>query len=125
MKSRMPVPVDYIIVSILANTLEDVRTIPTSKPTIHKMFFDWRTRFTILRNIPFEKNYFPYSETIAQAFDNIEMSGLIGKVNPAFRDFTLNKDSLKKFFNNEIKSILRKKDLKEVEEMGKQLSRHF
>jgi uncharacterized protein YwgA len=122
MKSKVLIPIDYVIVSILANTQEEIKTISTSKPKIHKMFFDWRNKYSILKNIPFEKSYFPYSETIAQAFDNIEMSGLIGKANPTFRDFILNRDSIKKFFDNEIKAALGAKDLKEVQKMGEELS---
>ena len=64
-------PLDYIVVGILSNLPEDIKTIPTAKPFLHSFFFQRRDKYKILSKIPFETTYYPYSEDLEQAFDNL------------------------------------------------------
>ena len=116
MKRKRFLSVDYAVVSILANLPSDVSTLTTEKPLLHTFFYNLRNKqFSLLKDIAFETNYFPYSESIEQAFDNIEMAGLISKTNQIFQKFTLNRKALNSFFEREIKSNLSSRQIKEIE----------
>jgi hypothetical protein len=112
--------VDYAVVSVLANLSDAIPAITTEKPVLHNVFYSNRG-YSVLKNVAFETTYFPYSESIEQAFDNIEMSGLISKANPIFQKFTLNKKALSSFYEREIKSKLTSKQIKEIKGIAQSL----
>jgi len=116
------IPLDYIIVSILSNLSYDITTIPTAKPQLHSFFFNLRSKYKILSKVPFETFYYPYSEYVEQAFDNLELSSLINKLNPVMQKYQLKKKELKQFYENVIKSKLGKKDVKDLEKLSKEFA---
>lgn len=111
-------PLDYVVVSILSNLPDDITTIPTAKPRLHSIFFNLRSKYKMLSEIPFETAYYPYSEYVEQAFDNLELSSLINKLNPVVQEYQLKKTELKQFYENVIKSKLNKHEVKDLKKLS-------
>lgn len=96
------IPIDDVVSSILTFISETETQLPNNKPLIHKAFYMLRNESELLSYVPFDQKYFPYSEIIDQAFDNIELSGMISKYNPVFKDIGLNKDKLHSYYSDQI-----------------------
>lgn len=95
-------PIDDVISSILTFVSESQSRLPNKKPLIHSAFYQLRDESELLRYIPFDTKYFPYSDIIDQVFDNIELSGMISKFNPVFKDIGLDRDALHKYYDLQI-----------------------
>lgn len=95
-------PIDDVISSILTFVSESESRLPNKKPLIHNAFYQLREESDLLRYIPFDTKYFPYSDIIDQVFDNIELSGMISKFNPVFKDIGLNKEALHHYYGLQI-----------------------
>lgn len=115
------VSLEYAIVSLLANLSTDVSSFTTKKPLLHQAFFKFRKqKISFFQDVPFDTSYFPYSESIEQAFDNLEMSGLICKTNPVFQKFNLDREALTSFYHREIETTLSDKQRKEIKKLAEQ-----
>jgi hypothetical protein len=113
MSERKSIPVEYALISLFVHLPKKVSAIPADTRVLHSAFFRLRDEFALLRDIPFENEYFPYSRFLDYALDNLEMSKLISKVNPSLDTFNLNIEQMKRFYEQNIKNLLINQGIKE------------
>lgn len=109
--------IDDVVVGILANLPQEAE-IPTLRSIIHGAFYNLRDKYSLIKHIPFNNSgFWPYSEMLEQAFDNIEFSGLINKINPGLDKYEL-KPLLKEYYKNIVVKRFKKPQIKELKNIA-------
>lgn len=120
---RKDIPLEYLLLALFVSFPRKVSVITADTRVLHSAFFNLRNKSPLFEDIPFEKEYFPYSIFLDYALDNLEMAEMIRKFNPSLDKFQLNRDAMSKFYEKEVKKILEKAGIekREIKRTSKKL----
>jgi hypothetical protein len=105
------------LTGIITGLLErDVKVIPTDKHLIHYIFFGLRKDSNLLKAFTFDtQDMYPYSATLDEAFENIQVGDDLERKNPAMAFFDI-KPTIKQYFDEVLKG---KFNERQIEELGR------
>ena len=113
-----------VIASVLCNLPKGKKYLPTELRQIHPIFYQMRHKCSnIMEEFTFDKRgTFVYSESIDQAFSNLETSKVLPRVNPDLDRYEITK-KLKNYYRDRVDKKLSPIQREEITKIATELAK--
>lgn len=112
-----------VVASVLGNLPTSTDRLPTELRKIHPIFYNLRHECTeLMKDIRFDKRgTFVYSQSLDQAFSNLETAKVLPRVNPDLDKYEII-PKLKKYYSSRIESKLSNRQLEGAKRIAQKLA---
>ena len=111
-----------VVASVLGNLPTSTR-LPTELRKLHPIFYNLRHECTeLMKDIRFDKRgTFVYSQSLDQAFSNLETAKVLPRVNPDLDKYEIT-SKLRKYYSSRLEKKLSDRQLKDAKRIAEKLA---
>jgi len=112
-----------VVASVLSNLPESKKHLPTELRKLHPIFYNLRHECTeLMKDIRFDKRgTFVYSQSLDQAFSNLETAKVLPKVNPDLDKYEIT-DKLREYYSSRLENKLSKRQIEDAKRIAEKLT---
>ena len=112
-----------VVASVLGNLPTSTDRLPTELRKIHPIFYNLRHECTeLMKDIRFDKRgTFVYSQSLDQAFSNLETAKVLPKVNPDLDKYEIT-DKLREYYSSRLENKLSKRQIEDAKRIAQKLT---
>ena len=112
-----------VVASVLGNLPMSTNRLPTELRKIHPIFYNLRHECTeLMKDIRFDKRgTFVYSQSLDQAFSNLETAKVLPRVNPDLDKYEITL-KLRKYYSSRLENKLSARQLEDAKHIAEKLA---